>query len=189
MRRLDGKIAAFANRIECRLPLPLPLPDRTTPPAPASGTEEPSTWQAWFDGSALPNPGRLGLGVVVESPEGLRFEYSVRGQGIGCSNEAELQALCAALAYAYEAGARSLVLRGDSDFAVRHGAGLADTDVARFAPLIGQARAWAERFECLEWCWVPRHRNGEADRLSRRALGLEHKPAPHPGKLARGRRR
>lgn len=164
------------------------LPDPRLPAASADA-ETIACWEAWFDGAALPNPGRLGLGVVLQSPDGQRVEYSTRGVGTGCSNEAELQALCAALSFAHDAGARRLVLNGDSDFAVRHGAGRATTEVARLVVLIEQVRAWALRFDLLELRWLPRHRNGDADRLSRQALGLPHKPAPHPGKPQRGRRR
>lgn len=146
-------------------------------------------WEAWFDGAALPNPGNLGLGVVLQSPAGQRFEYSMKGQGTGCSNEAELQALCAALSFAHDAGVRRLILSGDSDFAVSHGARRATTEVARLVVLIEQVQAWVARFDVLELRWVPRHRNGDADRLSRQALGLPHKPAPHPGKPVQPRRR
>lgn len=146
-------------------------------------------WHAWFDGAASPNPGRLGLGVLLQSPDGAVTEFSTRGEGIGCSNEAELQAVCLALARAHAAGARHLILTGDSDFAVRHGAGTEHTAVPRLLALIAQVQHWASRFEQLEFRWVPRHRNQAADRLSRVALGLPHKPAPHPGKTRPGKRR
>lgn len=142
---------------------------------------------AWFDGAALPNPGQLGLGVVLQAPDGQRFEYSVRGKGTGCSNEAELQALCRALSLAQEAGVRRLSLSGDSDFAISHGAGRAATAVLRLVVLIKEAQLLMAGFDRVELRWVPRHRNGDADRLSRLALGLPYKPAPHPGKSPRAR--
>lgn len=146
-------------------------------------------WQAWFDGAALPNPGKLGLGVVLLSPAGRRFEFSQRGEGVGCSNEAELQALQMALSRALTEGARSIVLSGDSDFAVCHVSGRVRTAVEHLQRLVGEVQTLAAGFEHLELRWVPRHRNGDADRLSRAALGLVHKPAPHPGKLPRGKKR
>lgn len=161
------------------------------PPAPAPDTaDSPACWHAWFDGAASPNPGKLGLGVVLRAPDGTQTEFSTRGEGTGCSNEAELRAVCLALGHAHAAGARHLVLTGDSDFAVRHGAGVDHTAVPRLAALIDQVQGWMKRFEHIELRWVPRHRNQAADRLSRQALGLPHKPAPHPGKsLPTGRRR
>ncbi|KAA3652305.1 MAG: ribonuclease H [Proteobacteria bacterium] len=160
----------------------------TTPPPPEPPCAPP-LWHAWFDGAAAPNPGRLGLGVVLQAPDGTQSEFSTRGDGTGCSNEAELQAACLALAHAHAAGARHLVLTGDSDFAVRHGTGADHTAVPRLVSLIGQLQHWMARFTHLEFRWVPRHRNQTADRLSRAALGLAAKPAPHPGKPTAARRR
>lgn len=146
-------------------------------------------WQAWFDGAAHPNPGALGIGVVLQSPDGRRQEISRRGNGSGCNNEAEMQALCAALALSHAAGATRLVLKGDSDFAVRHGGGGTRPVAPRLTQWVDEARAWMARFELLELRWVPRHRNSDADRLSRAALGLVPKPAPHPGKLPADKKR
>ena len=49
---------------------------------------DPAAWQAWFDGSSHPNPGRLGIGGVLRSPAGETLEIS-RMAGHGDSNEAE----------------------------------------------------------------------------------------------------
>ena len=56
----------------------------------------PSAWQAWFDGSATPNPGRLGIGGVLRGPAGQQIEFSRRAD-FGDSNQAEYQALIALL--------------------------------------------------------------------------------------------
>lgn len=144
-------------------------------------------WQAWFDGAALPNPGKIGLGAVVVSPQGERFEKSGLAGRSGCNNEAELLALCAALELAHGAGARRLVVRGDSDTTVRYVLGPDTTAIARLGELIGCARAWLTRFEDVRLLWIPRHRNGEADRFSRAALGLADKPVKS-GKSRKRRR-
>jgi len=134
-------------------------------------------WQMWCDGSALPNPGKMGLGALLISPSGERFELSTVERGIGCNNEAELYALCAALEWAHDKGAKHVEVWSDSDFVVQHLVGSASTTVARFIPLIAQARTSLESFAEVRLAWLPRHRNGEADRLSRQALGLPDKPA------------
>ena len=143
-------------------------------------------WQAWFDGAALPNPGKIGVGALVLSPDGERFEKSALAGCNGCSNEAELHALCAALELAHGAGARRLVVRGDSDIALRYVAGSDSTKIVRLVTLVARARDWLQRFEDVQLIWVPRHRNAEADRFSRQALGLPHKPSsPAKRKLRR----
>ncbi|MDE2584898.1 MAG: ribonuclease HI family protein [Betaproteobacteria bacterium] len=136
-------------------------------------------WLAWFDGAAAPNPGRLGLGALLVGPDGKRLEHSSLA-GHGCNNEAELLALCQVLEMAHEAGARRLTVRGDSDFVVRHVRGLAHTTVPRLLDLLQRVATSLLRFDAVELLWVPRHRNGDADQLSRKALGLVAKPTPRP---------
>lgn len=153
-------------------------------PSPSHDSAE---WQIWFDGSAYPNPGRLGLGAVLRGPEGQYIELSSTAHGPGCNNEAELLALEQAVRVALEAGARQLVAHGDSDFVVRHLNGDAHTDIARLRAIIERLRARLSDFVAVRLKWVPRHRNPDADRLSRAALGLPDKPAPRP--ISRRRRR
>lgn len=158
-----------------------------TTPAVAPPPPGPAEWQLWFDGSAQPNPGRLGLGAVLVGPLGQRQDYSAQAPGHGCNNEAELLALGKALELARQAGARHLVLRGDSDFAVRHLRGEAHTGVPRLLALIDETQALLARFASVRLEWVPRHRNPDADRLSRAAIGLPDKPALRPASRRRRR--
>lgn len=139
-------------------------------------------WQLWFDGCALPNPGRLGLGALLVSPEGTRIELSSPAGRTGCSNEAELIALCSALEHAGSLGARHVYIRGDSDFVVRHLRGEQRTVIAPLLDLVVRTEALLAGFESVRLEWVPRHRNRDADRLSRAALGLPDKPARVPGR-------
>lgn len=151
-------------------------------------------WQAWFDGASCPNPGRIGLGGVLLSPAGERHELSKLAGVSGCNNEAELLAMLAVLELALNAGARHIELRGDSDFAIRAGQArwAADspgiTEIPRLVALIRRLVELLGRFDSAVLGWIPRHRNGDADRLSRQALGLPHKPAPVPGRKEGTRR-
>lgn len=133
-------------------------------------------WQAWFDGSALPNPGRMGIGLVLQSPDGKRCERAFVARETGCNNEAELHALCALLELAREQGAQRLCICGDSDIAVKYASGAGGTRIQRLLTLVQRAQLLMAEFEEVELRWVPRHRNGNADRLSRQALGLQEKP-------------
>lgn len=106
----------------------------------------------------------------------------------GCNNEAELLAMLGVLELAWKAGARHIALRGDSDFAIRAGQArlAADpngiTEIPRLVELIDRLNHLLGGFESVALNWIPRHRNGDADRLSRQALGLPHKPAVVPGR-------
>lgn len=145
-------------------------------------------WQAWFDGSALPNPGRMGVGLVLLAPDGSQCERAFVARESGCNNEAELNALCALLELAREKGVRHLQVYGDSDVAVKYVAGIGSTQIARLRVLIERSRTLLDGFETASLSWVPRHRNSIADALSRRALGLPPKPSPQKGSKGRKRK-
>ncbi|MYN04657.1 reverse transcriptase-like protein [Pseudoduganella sp. DS3] len=128
----------------------------------------PAAWHAWFDGSAHPNPGRIGIGVLLSGPSGERVEISRRA-GHGSSGDAEYLALIAALEKAVELGVGELLLYGDSQVVVQDllvspaaGAKGLEQHRARAAQLIAALAQVHVR-------WIPRHKNGEADRLSQQA--------------------
>jgi len=141
-------------------------------------------WRGWFDGSAHPNPGRIGIGALLCGPAGERIEISRRA-GYGNSGEAEYLALGALLEAAAQAGARDLLLHGDSQVVIN------DVNLAaRTAALAGAAGLAAHRARVLELMaplgtvtlkWVPRHRNGDADRLSQQAIALAPAEADDTG--------
>lgn len=157
-----------------------------TGPSPgSSGAGQPGAWVIHCDGSALPNPGRMGLGAVLVSPEGARTALSLQAPGTGCNNEAELRALLLALAEARLQGARAVALFSDSrvlleQLAVPASGTAAVPPIARLAPLFEDARRALGHFAAVHWTWVPRHRNAEADALARAAVGLAPKPYARP---------
>ena len=139
---------------------------RMQPPADA--------WRGWFDGSAHPNPGQIGIGALLCGPAGERLEISRRA-GHGNSGEAEYLALAALLEAAARLGATDLVVYGDSRVVV--------DDVNLSAQAIAAGRGAkgleAHRVRVMDLLeplggvslrWLPRHRNGDADRLSQLAI-------------------
>jgi ribonuclease HI len=136
-------------------------------------------WVIYCDGSAVPNPGRMGLGAVVTGPDGSRHPLSITAEGRGCNNEAELRALMAAMQYAKEQGATALLVHCDNSVVVQQLAGTATEPFLRLAPLFDEVRAVLRSFASVRLVWIPRHRNREADALARAAVGLMPKsPAP-----------
>jgi ribonuclease HI len=130
----------------------------------------PSTWRAWFDGSARPNPGRCGIGARLEGPDGA-VELSLAA-GYGNSSEAEYRALIALLEAAVARGAVDLTIYGDSQVVI----GDATGPDAHAAPALQHyrdtARALMAQIDGLALRWVPRHKNQQADALSQRAVDL-----------------
>jgi ribonuclease HI len=138
----------------------------------ARHTDLASPWQAWFDGSAHPNPGRCGIGAVLRGPDGQALEIS-QAAGHGNSSEAEYRALIAVLQAALGMGADGLTIYGDSQVVVNDVNGSEDDA----APILEQyrvmARALLTQLPKASLRWIPRHKNGEADALSQRAVRLE----------------
>ena len=150
-----------------------------------------SVWTAWSDGSALPNPGRMGWGAVLAGPDGERRTLSLSGGAAsGCNNEAELRGVMAALAELRTLGARVARVHCDNSVVV---AQLGSVDggavrpIVRLAALFDEARALLRSFDDVRVVWVPAHRNAEADALARAALGLvaPRRVAPPGGKRKR----
>ncbi len=140
-------------------------------PQPQAGT-----WMAWFDGSAHPNPGRVGIGALLCGPDGQRIEISRRA-GHGNSGEAEYLALTALLEAALQQKAQRLMVHGDSRVVID------DVLAAALPGSVAAKGLEAHRARVMELLqeigavslrWIPRHRNGEADRLSQQAVAEWH---------------
>ncbi|MYM37766.1 reverse transcriptase-like protein [Pseudoduganella sp. CY13W] len=146
---------------------------------PASGDGQ--LWQGWFDGSAVPNPGRIGIGALLHGPQGQSITVS-RPAGYGNSSEAEYLALTALLQAAVQAGATRLDICGDSQVVVN------DVNLTPQAIAAGQGAsglamhrqqvcALMAQIGRVELRWLPRHRNAAADHLAQQALEIKL-PAP-----------
>jgi ribonuclease HI len=143
------------------------------------------TWLIHCDGSAVPNPGRMGLGALVVAPDGTRHSLSLAPEGRGCNNEAELRAMMAALQLARQLGASALLLHCDNSVVVAQVNGTAVAPVLRLEPLFAELRELLRSFENTAVRWIPRHRNREADELARAAVGLAPKLPAKKGKRRR----
>ena len=138
----------------------------------------PTAWTAWFDGSARPNPGRCGIGGLLRGPAGEVVEFS-RATGYGNSSEAEYLALIAVLEAALAHGAgelmgelATLTVYGDSRVVIDDVNRPFEQSALVLRPYRARVRALLARLPAVTLRWVPRHRNLEADRLSRRASDL-----------------
>jgi ribonuclease HI len=143
------------------------------------------------DGSALPNPGRMGIGVVLRQPGGRVHGQWGREVGHGCNNEAELHALTFGLRLACDFGARTVLVQTDSTVLLEllaPAAGHPPKQIARLQSVADEARQALARLPEVQWQWVPRHRNSEADALARGALGIPARGGASLGKI-KGRSR
>ncbi len=148
---------------------------------------QPDIWQIYCDGTACPNPGRMAYGVVLLAPTGERHTLSHATGTRGCNNEAEVLALIAAMQAAGALGAQALCLHSDSSIVVEQLGANPPISVARLTYLFDLARRELACFAYTELCWIPSHRNAQADALARAALGLLPRPPspPHSHKKRR----
>lgn len=142
-------------------------------------------WLVHCDGSAMPNPGHMGLGAVLTAPDGTRHTLSLTTHATGCNNEAELRALMAALRELQARKAQALLICTDSSILVEQLNGANAKPIARLVTLFDEARTLLDSFDDVRLQWIPQHRNGEADALARAALGM---PPRAPAKRTRRRR-
>lgn len=139
-------------------------------------------WTVHCDGSAMPNPGRIGLGAVMTAPDGTRHTLSQAPQDQGCNNEAEVRALMAALRQLQSLGVQAVRAYCDNSIVVEQVTGRAARPVPRLAALFDEARALLAAFAQVEVLWIPGHRNAEADALARAALGMAPRGLSKPRK-------
>ncbi|TWI69578.1 ribonuclease HI [Pseudoduganella lurida] len=132
-------------------------------------TLSPRGWQAWFDGSATPNPGRIGIGALLVGPDGERVEISRRA-GEGTSGDAEYLALIAVLEVAVARNAGELLVHGDSQVIVQDVLMREVPAASGHAEHRTRVHLLMDEIGMVAVRWLPRHRNAAADALSQRAL-------------------
>ncbi|HTD05786.1 ribonuclease HI family protein [Undibacterium sp.] len=127
-----------------------------------------SAWQAWFDGSTHPNPGKMGIGGVLKSPDGQTIRISFAA-GHGNSSEGEYLALIAVLQEAVRLQPEKLQVYGDSQIVINDISLTGSSGARGLEHYCVQARQLIAQLKTVSLTWVPRHKNMEADALSQQA--------------------
>jgi len=123
----------------------------------------------YIDGSVEGNPGPGAIGVVIQGEDGTPVEAWGEAIGHVTNNQAEYQALLAALRKARRLGAKTVTVRSDSQLLVRQFLGEYKVRDAKLKPLHEEARRLARAFDSFEIVHIPREQNRAADRLANRA--------------------
>ena len=108
-----------------------------------------AAWHAWFDGSAHPNPGRIGIGAVLKSPDGDVVKISAR------------------------AG------HGDSQVVIEDVLRDEASSAPALSTYAAQARGLIAQLADVHLQWIPRARNTAADALSQHAVRGDAHPDHH----------
>lgn len=122
----------------------------------------------WFDGCCLGNPGPMGAGAVVQTPD--ERKVLRKPFGLGTNNQAEYHGLILGLRHALGMGADAVTVHGDSQLVLRQLGGEYAVRAPGLKALHDEARQLLARFRPAKLEWVPREENAEADQASRDAL-------------------
>ncbi|HEU4363650.1 MAG TPA: bifunctional RNase H/acid phosphatase, partial [Mycobacterium sp.] len=123
------------------------------------------------DGGSRGNPGPAGYGsVVFTADRSTVLAESKQAIGRATNNVAEYRGLIAGLDEAVKLGATEVAVFMDSKLVVEQMSGRWKVKHPALAPLHGEARALAARFDFVSYTWVPREKNSHADRLANEAM-------------------
>ncbi|WP_070378897.1 bifunctional RNase H/acid phosphatase [Rhodococcus sp. WMMA185] len=135
------------------------------------------------DGGSRGNPGPAGYGAVVfDAPHDTVLAERWESLGVATNNVAEYRGLIAGLEAAAELGASMVDVRMDSKLVIEQMSGRWKVKHPDMIPLQRSASEIAQRFEQVNYTWIPRAENSHADRLANQAmdaadLGPEVEPA------------
>jgi len=117
-----------------------------------------------------------GAGVVLFSPEGGKFQYTVRLHFPTSNNIAEYEALISGLRIAIDIGATPLYVYGDSKRVIDQVMKNYNCESTLMDTYCQEVRKLEGRFRGLELHHIPRKQNPDADTLAK--MAAERKPAP-----------
>ena len=124
----------------------------------------------YTDGASRGNPGPAAIGAVIKDGQGRVLARISRRIGRTTNNQAEYQAIVAALEKALGLGVATVEVKSDSELAVRQINGRYRVKNTGLRPLhqrVGELRSLFQGFSIAS---IPRRQNVEADRLSNAAL-------------------
>ncbi len=124
----------------------------------------------YTDGAARGNPGPAGIGVILEQNDGSPVAEISDFFGITTNNHAEYLALLAGLKKAVELGAKTVMVKSDSELLVRQLQGIYRVRNERLRRLFDSCRSYIEKFSRFEIIHIPRSENKRADALANRAI-------------------
>lgn len=122
------------------------------------------------DGAARGNPGPAAIGVILKDEAGNIIGRISRRLSATTNNQAEYQAIIAALKKAINYGARQVILKSDSELVVKQINGQYKIKNTGLRPLYQEIVRLIGSLESFYISYIPREQNTEADKLANMAL-------------------
>ncbi|KAK1668512.1 hypothetical protein QYE76_056671 [Lolium multiflorum] len=128
-------------------------------------------WAMFFDGSVC--DGGCGIGILIVSPRGATYSFSIRLPTPCTNNVAEYEAICKGMELLLEAGAEAVELFGDSKLVISQLTEEYKCESESLFPLWMQCRELMAQFKYINFNWIPRSQNTEANDLAQMASGYK----------------
>ena len=122
------------------------------------------------DGASRGNPGPAAIGAIIRDEAGNILGHISRALGVTTNNQAEYQAIIAALEKAVGTGAKQVTVKSDSKLVVEQINGRYKIKNTALRPLYQRVVQLAGSIESFSITYIPREENAEADALANRAL-------------------
>ena len=162
---------------------------------PQAQSEEPE-FLAWFDGACEPvNPGgTASFGVVIKDKDGIVLlrEHGVVGKGKAMSNNvAEYAGVLHILKYLSSRPPGRVTIHGDSNLVINQLNGKSRVNKGLYLAIAIETRELLAHLRDRGWqisfCWIPRERNEECDRLSKKTAAKQNTTVSSEGEKSSSR--
>jgi ribonuclease HI len=126
-------------------------------------------WAMYFDGSACGDG--CGIGILLMSPRGAAYSFSIRLPTPCTNNSAEYEVVRKGMELLLQAGAEAVKIFGDSKLVISQLTEEYRCKSESLFPLWVQCLELMAQFRYINFCWIPRIQNSEANDLAQMALG------------------
>jgi ribonuclease HI len=128
-------------------------------------------WAMYFDGSACEDG--CGIGILLVSPQEVTYSFSIRLPAPCTNNLADYEAVHRGMELILEAGAEAVEVFGDSKLVISQLMEEYRCESESLFPLWMRCRELMTQFRYINFYWIPRSQNAEANDLPQKALGYK----------------
>jgi ribonuclease HI len=128
-------------------------------------------WAMYFDGSACEDG--CGIGILLVSPQGVTYSFSIRLPAPCTNNLAEYEVVRRGMELLVEAIAEAVEVFGDSKLVISQLTEEYRCESESLFLLCMQCRELMAGFRYINFYWIPRSQNAEANDLAQKASGYK----------------
>jgi ribonuclease HI len=125
----------------------------------------------YFDGSVCGDG--CGIGILLVSPRGAAYSFSIRLPTPCTNNSTEYEAVSKGMELLLEVGAEAVEIFGDSKLVISQLTEEYKCESESLFPLWEQCQELMAQFRYINFYWIPRIQNSEANDLAQMALGYK----------------